>query len=230
MNFNQVRAVEGQKDEKGYQISVPMMGTIQNITPPEWNKNGKKFQKVAIGDDTGESHNVKIYLGSNPDMNDSMLTQRFPFRIAPNAFKGKMYYTGFWEAGQSHMQAPQAAQPHAPYQGQQQAPQHAPQGPPQGRQSTNAPQRPVSAESLFIGKQAVVKGVCDALSHSTENFDADLFVATCWKIWNGFVVADTEPLGKAPQPQTFTETAKSYENPDYVGDEPTPPDDSDIPF
>lgn len=96
MNFNSVRQAEGKKDEKGYQIKIAMFGTPDGIDDVAFTPEGKRFQQVTMTDDNGETNKVKIYLGTDKTMIDGCIGKRLAFNVAPNSFKNKMYYGGFW--------------------------------------------------------------------------------------------------------------------------------------
>ena len=117
--FQTVRDAYGVKDEKGFQQKIPLMAKVEGIKPAEFDqKSGTKYQQITITNE-GETNKVKIWCGKNPDMNNSVIGQAFPFDVAPNYFKNNWYYSGFWNFKESQMKPlpppqPQQAPPQAP--------------------------------------------------------------------------------------------------------------------
>ncbi len=111
MNFQTVDGLMGQKDSKGYQIGVPgMTSTIREISPAEYNKQGKHIQQVKLQDSQGRVEKVKIYLGNGPEIlpTDVNTLQMFQ-QVALNDYKGTRYYMAFWDNMHPPQGQPQAA-------------------------------------------------------------------------------------------------------------------------
>lgn len=109
MSFQDARNLEGQKDAKGYQIGVSMIGTIMSIQPKEYNKQGKPTQQIVLTDTAGETQKVKVWLGNGPDIQSSDInTQQSFTSLGVNPWQGKMYYKAFWD----NMHPPQGQSTH----------------------------------------------------------------------------------------------------------------------
>ena len=97
-NFQDARNLEGQKDGKGYQVGIDMVGMVVSIRPKEFNKQGKPTQQIVIADSMGETQTVKIWLGNGPDiMPTDINTQQSFQQLAVNPWQGKIYYKAFWD-------------------------------------------------------------------------------------------------------------------------------------
>lgn len=134
MNFEQVRQIAGQKDDKGYQSKLTMFGIVDSVGQIEFNqKTGAKCQKIGIRDISGEQQTVKIYLGNGPELTMNHVQQKLSFDVGPNPYQNKMYYAGFWNSSQQTYQGQSQIPPKPP-----QTPQTPPQAPkpPQGVQLT----------------------------------------------------------------------------------------------
>ncbi len=109
MNFAIVDTLIGQKDGKGFQAGVPeMTATVRDINNAEYNKKGKHIQQITMQDSQGRVEKVKVYLGNGPVLmpTDVGTLQMFQ-QVAPNNFKGTMYYMAFWD----NMHPPQGQSP-----------------------------------------------------------------------------------------------------------------------
>jgi len=116
MSFEKAKSIEGQKNTKGYQESIEMLGTLKKVYPAEFNKsNGKKQQGIEVLDECGTTEKIKIWLCKNADMHAGQVDQKFAFTVSPNPYQDKMYYSGFWnsntQVAQGQAPATPASQP-----------------------------------------------------------------------------------------------------------------------
>ena len=124
-----------------FDTNMQVFGTVGQIWPSEFNRNGKKKQNCQAVDDAGETQKITVYLGSNPDMDPRIHTnQRLEFdisaRVGSGIHTGKIFYGGFWKCAN-----PQQNQ--VPPQGYQPPPQQVPyQAPNQKAQGYNLPVPP----------------------------------------------------------------------------------------
>lgn len=142
MTFEQVRQLNGQKDEKGYQRRMTLSLMVQQVGAIEYSKEGKQSQHIYAGDSAGEAQNIKVYSGKDGAVPTDVAGSWQTFSVGPNLFNGKMFYTGFWNK-QTTAPLPQQAAYNAP-------------------QSTNAP-NPVESThncsfALCYAKDLVVAG------------------------------------------------------------------------
>ena len=98
MDFQSVRNINGQKDNKGYQKGVEMKGMIVSVEEKKFSDKGKPFQQVMIKDGPGETEKVKVYLGNGPDILPSDVNTLQLFTVSPNPYQNTMYYMGFWDS------------------------------------------------------------------------------------------------------------------------------------
>jgi len=98
VDFQSVRNINGQKDNKGYQKGVEMKGMIVSVEEKKFSDKGKPFQQVMIKDGPGETEKVKVYLGNGPDILPSDVNTLQLFTVSPNPYQNTMYYMGFWDS------------------------------------------------------------------------------------------------------------------------------------
>ena len=218
MNFQEARNLEGQKNAKGYQQGVSMTGTIVALVDPQriFTTNGKPTQRIQLLDDLGESCKVKVFLGNGPDIlaADVRTVQSFS-DLAMNRYKNNVTYMAFWD----NMHPPQAAPP------QQQPYTPPPQASPQQQSYTPPPQAPSPQQQQAFNREMeqpkqpdwdeIARGkvrcnlVC-AVLQSGENPDIEYL--------NGLMDF------------IFTGNTGGGANPDWVGEDPPPPTEDDVPF
>jgi hypothetical protein len=196
MNFQTARANPGK--------FTKMIGTATKLDI----KSGDygPYGLGSITDTYGESQNV-LFASSekSPLVGDSCLHQpaSWAVRYDANTQKYKVYFEGFQIEHSTTFPAqispPQIAHPVS---------QLPPQGPQNARQATNA--RQVSPDSLFIGKQAVWKGYCEAVKNSEGAFDVNIAIDQCWQVWNKFMIPEAQPLELANNPNDFQQFADEH--------------------
>lgn len=158
MNFQTVRQVKGQKDDKNYPVKVDMFGTFTEIGGTAFNINQKPYSDCYITDDTSEKHKVRLYGDAAPT---NLLGTRQSFSISAydGNYQGKPYvgYSGFWND-----RVPQQPQ------GSPQSPQNAPQGtkPPPGIDVES--QILAIAERIVTAMEALCFPNTTALPHTTR--------------------------------------------------------------
>ena len=209
MNFIAVKQANGQ--------NVTMLATFNEIGGVSLNQNQKPVCKCQITDDNGEKHLVRLYNQNMPTT--ALLNMRQQFTLSSyqgQTQKSQPYtgYSGFWDDRAMVNQVPDNAPP---------APHTIPQTPQSRPQSTNVPQQgmklpdtyayPVTPETQGRMARSVVieamlrSGRKPLLSYAAELAD--------------FITTGIDPAKAKAQYQT---------NPNYVGDDPPPPQDSEIPF
>ena len=128
MNFQTVRQVKGQKDEKGYPEKVDMIGVFEGIGDGAYTLNQKLFCDCKIRDTAQEKHKVRLYVKELIPPGLKNMECSFSISAYDSEYQGTPYvgYSGFW----NDKVLPR--------------PQGSPQVPPQRRQAppqaTNAPQ------------------------------------------------------------------------------------------
>jgi len=194
--------------------SVIMLATFTEVGGVSLTQNQKQVSKCKLIDDNGESHTVRLY-GTMPTPALINMRQQFSLSSYQGTLQSGQPYTGFsgfWNDRAMVNQAPTA--PPQPQQGTQQP-----------AQRPNVPQQPQAQgiQPQSNGRDTSIERQC-------------AFKAAC----NRAKETDMKPndiIELARQGQYFIETGSNindvsdYEpNPDYVGDNPPPPDDSEIPF
>ena len=129
MNFQAVRQVKGQKDEKGYPEKVDMIGVFVEIGGGAYTPNQKLYCDCQIQDMAQEKHKVRLYVKEAIPL--ALLNTECSFSISAydGEYQGKPYvgYSGFWN--DKVLQRPAQGQV-TPYQ------------PPQARQGTSQGVKP----------------------------------------------------------------------------------------
>lgn len=223
MNFAAVDQCKGQMDGQ-YARKTQVFATFTEVGGQALTSNQKPTVKVKLTDDQGASHTVHLYGNTLPNAN--MLNQRSCFDLS--AFDGQgqggpyVGYQGFWNSSVQTNQQPAQNQPQQPA--------------PQNRQPANAPagQHPEDANKPvdWDGKQQR-----EFRSHAIHS--ATLLVVA---------LAEVNKESRGMSPELVVQMAETYvkyvyngreavpnnqgggQNPSWVGDDPPPPGDSDIPF
>lgn len=202
MNFQAVQQANGQ--------NVTMFGTFNEIGGVSLTQNKKQVCKCQLIDDNGEKHLVRLY-GTMPG--PALLGQRQQFTLSTYSGKtqqGQPYtgYSGFWNDKA------------------QVAPQNTQQAPPQPAQGTNyqppAPQgkkEPDWDAIDAIAEGKVRHGILCAMLQG--GFSVDYLEVLRHTV---FVMTGIDP-DSVPNPDPSITN-----NPNYVGDDPPPTGDDNIPF
>lgn len=206
MNFAQVKQANG--------TNVTMFGTFDEIGGVSLNQNQKQVCKCQITDDNGEKHLIRIYNQNMPT--PQLLNMRQQFTLSSyqgQTQKGQPYtgYSGFWDDRAQINQVPANA-PQAPY--------NAPQTPQNRPQSTNVP--PQAPQGMKM----------------PDTYAYPVTPETSRRMARAVVIEAMLKSGRKPLLSYAEELAKFIEsgvidastNPNYVGDDPPPPTDSEIPF
>jgi hypothetical protein len=183
MNFQTVNQSQGQY--------IKMWAQIVNAKPVKQGKYGPNAD-ILLMDQNNVKQAVNISAGQYNGLipNTTHVGQNYEFSIkAAQTQQGLRYYGFCSEKAQA-------------------GPPNAPQGPQNARQATNA--RPVSPDSLFIGKQAVWKGYCEAVKNSEGAFDVNIAIDQCWQVWNEFITPEAQPLELANDPNDFQQFADEH--------------------
>lgn len=215
MNFQAVAQANGQ--------NVTMFGTFNEVGGVSFTQNQKQVCKCQIIDDNNEKHLVRLY-GTMPG--PALLGQRQQFTLSTYSGKtqqGQPYtgYSGFWDdkaqvAPQNPQQPPsQPAQPtNAPYNAL-----HSPQSYPQGMKMPDTYAYPVTPETqermaASVACQCAARLFGTAPDNMPTNEAAILLIQIAEPIKNWI-------LNSKPQYKS---------NPDWVGENPPPPKDDEIPY
>lgn len=211
MNFQQVKQANGN--------NITLFATFNEISGVSLTQNQKQVCKCRIIDDNGEKHLVRLY-GTMPT--PALLNMRQEFSLSSYQGKnqqGQPYtgYSGFWNDRAIVNQVPSNAPP-APHT-MPQTPQYRPQQPNVPQQGMNMPDTyayPVTPETARrMARVALMvamlrNGESPLYSYVTELVE--------------FSMTGIEPnIIPNPDPSITN-------NPDYVGDDPPPSGDGDIPF
>lgn len=214
MNFQQALQIKGQKDNKGYDLKVTMLARFGANMEFGQTQTQKPKCSVKLTDANNETHKVYLY-GTLPT--PAMCTQRAEFLIS--AFDGQgqqgsyVGYSGFWN---SRATVAQDSQPSS-----QQTSQST------SRQETT---KPVDwdAKELREHRGYALHDACTILialaelNQTAQGMSSELAM----EMAELFVKYRYNGL---PNPAN-QQTQLSGENPDWVGDDPLPVGDSDIPF
>jgi hypothetical protein len=214
MNFQQVKQANGN--------NITLFATFNEVGGVALTQNQKQVCKCQLIDDNREKHLVRLY-GTMPT--PALLNMRQEFSLSSYQGKnqqGQPYvgYSGFWNDRAMVNQVPSNA-PQAPHT-MPQTPQYRPQQPnvPQTNlQGLNMPDTyayPVTPETarrmarVALMVATLRNGQVPLLSYITELVE--------------YSMTGIEP-SKVPDPHPSIQN-----NPDYVGDDPPPPIDGEIPF
>ncbi len=222
MNFAQVKQANVPPTTGN---NITMFGIFNEVGGVALTQNQKQVCKCQITDDSGEKHLVRIY-GTMPT--PALLNMRQEFSLSSYQGKnqqGQPYtgYSGFWNDRAMVNQVPANAPP-APY--------ATPQAPQQPAQPPNVPQAPQAPPSR---PQAL--NMPDTYAYPVTPETARRMARTA------FITASLGN-GQTPLYSYITELveysytgiephnppAQGQANPDYVGDDPPPPEDDSIPF
>jgi len=125
MNFQAVRQVKGQKDEKGYPAKVDMIGVFVEIGGGAYTLNQKLYCDCQIRDMAQEKHKVRLYVKEAIPL--GLLNTECSFSISAydGEYQGKPYvgYSGFWNDQVLQRPAQGQVTPYQPPQGHQTPPQ-----------------------------------------------------------------------------------------------------------
>jgi hypothetical protein len=98
MNFQAVRNVKGQKDDKGYPQKVDMIGVFVEVGGAAYTSNEKLYCDCYITDMSQEKHKVRLYIKEL--IPTGVLNTECSFSISAydGEYQGKPYvgYSGFW--------------------------------------------------------------------------------------------------------------------------------------
>jgi hypothetical protein len=165
MSFAQVRQLEGQKDQSGYDVKFTLPCTVGQILPVEFNKTGKKIQKVTLIDSLGEQQKVTLYAG-NAELPPNLFNTTQTFSLSSYRTQRGLFYSGFWNNQTSAQQPQQAA--------------------PQPRQAPNAPKPAQTSQydtNASICRQCAGKCVAELLAGQTININDVLELAIPLSEW-----------------------------------------------
>lgn len=210
MNFEQIRTIIDQKDEKGWPRTLAMFGVIHEFKGEGMSDNKKPFKKVSIKDDAGELHNVTLR-GTLPDI--TLLNKRAAFNLSAfnGDYQGQPYigYSGFWDSraqvAQEAAQQPQEGQASAG-----------------SARTTHQPQKAAKPE---VDWTAIAEGKvrCNILSAMLQGGKRVDFAEVLWL--TEFVMTGKDPAVANAYKQAAEEefrAAKEIAEPD--------PEDNNIPF
>ena len=220
MNFQQVKQANGN--------NVTMFGTFDEVGGISLTQNQKQVCKCKIRDDNKEGHLVRLY-GTMPT--PAFLNMRQEFSLSSYQGKnqqGQPYtgFSGFWNDRTMVNQVPANAPP-APYT----AP-PAPQAPPAPYNAPQAPQQPAQRPNVPQGLNMPDTYAYPVTPETARRMArVALMVAMLRNGESPLYSYVTELVeysmtGIEPNVQQQEDNA----NPDYVGDNPPPPQDDDIPF
>lgn len=206
--FQQILATLGQMDGQ-YQKKTKILATVKQCKPVEFSKtSGKPGQSFVLTAENGEESWVKLVGKFDPMENcvgNKYEWHIWPFK-ADQAPKPSLYC---WVNGLVHRAEGNQSQQAAP-QNQRPAP--------QAQQPANAPHTTRSATDISIERQVCVKAVAEIVARMGGQMKIDEAIGWCCEfhrwITDGRPTMRTQPSGL---------------NPDYVGDDPPPPED-DLPF
>ena len=212
MNFQSVEQADGK--------NVAMWATLTSWDGIAFTTNQAKYLTCKLIDDNGIEHKCRIYEGKGALPGQENLNKRLEFNLScyQGSYQGSPYtgYSGFWSHGAA------------------QTSQGSPQRPQQARQGTNAPQPDWDAKDLRMARM-------NALTNSTKliclmaEVGKDIYLTTKDKVGLVNLITQTAEivvhyiyngLTKKQAP----EQPQYQANPDYVGDNPPPPVDEEVPF
>lgn len=202
MNFQAVAQANGNK--------ITMFGIFINIGGTQFTPQQKAKSICKIRDDTGAEKNVHIYQGTGQLPQPQELNHRHQFTLSSfqGNYQGKPYvgYSGFWNSNaQTNQNTPSQPQ-QAPSQPAQ-ATNYQQPAPTQGKQRDYDAENRGKVRTQFI-KAAIISGDLRCRSF------ADVLTLTEFAMTG---------IDLNVQQQTNA-------NPEYVGDDPPPPTNDDIPF
>lgn len=207
MNFQAVAQANGQ--------NVIMFGTFNEVGGVSFTQNQKQVCKCQIIDDNNEKHSVRLY-GTMPTPVVLNTRQQFTLSTFQGNYKGQPYtgYSGFWNdkaqvAPQNSQQAPQNAPQSTNYQ----------QPAPQGIKMPDTYAYPVTPDTQERMAASVACQCAARLFGSVpDNMPADEAASLLIQI--------AEPIKK----WILNSNPQTNANPNYIGDNPPPTGDDDIPF
>jgi len=210
MNFAQVKQANGN--------NVTILATFVEIGGVSLTQNQKQVSKCQLTDDNGEQHLVRLY-GTMPLPNLLNMRQQFSLSSYQGTNqRGQPYtgFSGFWNDRAMVNQVPGNA-PQAPQASQQPA------------QATNIPP-PIPQQPILQGIKMPDTYAYPVTPETAKRMARTAFIVAI--LQNGQTplysyiteLAEYSYTGKEPNKQ------QDNANPDWVGENPPPPEDDDIPY
>lgn len=219
MNFQQITQANGNK--------LMMFGVFTQVGGAEFSQQGKPKSKCKIRDDNNEEHTVHIYQGTGQLPMPQNLGQRYQFSISSfqgTTQQGQVYtgYSGFWQSGT-------------------QVNQNAQQAPQQPAQATNyqslAPQTKKEpdwdAKDLRMARMNALtnstKLIClMAESNVEKDTDKDRDRLVNLVTFTAEIIVNY--IYKGLSKKLAPEKPQYQANPNWIGENPPPPTDDQVPF
>ena len=211
MNFQTVRQANG--------AQVVINATATQIDGTSFIPSGTAKQNCKFTDANGEQQSVTIWQGNGEPIPLGCQSQTLSINISSKTDRGRTYYGGFWQSGAQVPQRSQGADiEHSTAFPSQISPPQAPQQPPQ---ATKPPPQQRNSREVSIERQAAFKAACEYCGRRDDMTPRDIIEVAAA---GHYFIETSKNLYDIPMPD------KGITNPGYVGDNPPPSPDDDIPF